>query len=329
MVATRRSSRLYDAAAHNQVVEPETRPSRITRRRQHEIHNTVKKDVGLHQSTQATNDSMTRTTRQQSKRKASQTDLAKARPSKRSIVNLHEHCTNEHCIAFIEQALESTVDATQALNRSIMDVDSGMLTPATAPSTPTRGFLTLPREVRDEIYKHVLTSGPKRAVTLQNRDFITKSGLIGVNSQIKEEFLDALLFFAPVIHTTVRNHNFAHVVTFLNRLSEAQLHKLAAAATPNSHPEASVRSRKIIITLTYSRTKTSTKPQLNRWLDRFDDPKRRGAEVRIEYRLDRDSWQNGGYKQRPHGRGSAGPRSQEEVKKILEACRSPRWQSWW
>ena len=206
-------------------------------------------------------------------------------------------------------------------------VSPGAQTPTPAPA-PTSGFLALPRELRDETYRHVLISGPKRAVTLQNRDFITKSGLIGVNSQIKEEFLDAVLFFAPVIHTTVRNHNFAHVVTFLNRLSEAQLHKLAAAATPNSDPEAMVRSRKIIIKLTYSRTKMSTKPQLNRWLDRFDDPKRRGAEVRIEYRLDRTSWRDGGYKQRPGERVSRGLRSQEEVKKILAACEDPRWRSY-
>ncbi|KAJ4400941.1 hypothetical protein N0V91_008320 [Didymella pomorum] len=119
----------------------------------------------------------------------------------------------------------------------LWDVSPGSQPPPLAPA-PTSGFLALPRELRDEIYRHVLTTGDKRAVTLQNRDFITKSGLIGVSSQVKEEFLDAVLFFAPVIHTTVRNHNFAHVVTFLNRLSEAQLRKLAAAATPNSDPEA-------------------------------------------------------------------------------------------
>ena len=248
---------------------------------------------------------------------------------------LHEHCTDDHCVVFPKQIDTSFIERNEAQERfaTLMSssgpwqVSPGAQTPTPAPA-PTSGFLALPRELRDETYRHVLISGPKRAVTLQNRDFITKSGLIGVNSQIKEEFLDAVLFFAPVIHTTVRNHNFAHVVTFLNRLSEAQLHKLAAAATPNSDPEAMVRSRKIIIKLTYSRTKMSTKPQLNRWLDRFDDPKRRGAEVRIEYRLDRTSWRDGGYKQRPGERVSRGLRSQEEVKKILAACEDPRWRSY-
>lgn len=262
-----------------------------------------------------------RTTRSQTKRKAPEQDLVEALPLKRSTVQIHAHCTDDHCLAFSEASDKPAVKVKEVQDKNMVGFDHSPPASSPAPSIPKSGFLALPRELRDEIYKHVLISGEKRAVTLQNRTFITKSGLIGVNSQIKEEFLDATLFFAPVIHTTVRNHNFAHVVTFLNRLSEVQLNKLAAAATPNSDLDAKVRSRKIIITLTYSRTKTSTKPQLNRWLDRFDDPKRRGAEVRIEYKLDRDSWGNGGYKQRAHGRATLGPRGQEEVNKILRATR--------
>lgn len=74
--------------------------------------------------------------------------------------------------------------------------------------------------------------------------------------------------------------------------------------------------------LTYTNTKTSTKAQLNRWLDRFDDPKRRGADVQFQYQLDRESWGYGGYKQRATERKNAGPRSQEEVRKILNVTRA-------
>lgn len=156
---------------------------------------------------------------------------------------------------------------------------------------------------------------------MKQRNLITQSGLIGTNSQICEEFLDAVVFYAPVINTIVRNHNFAHVVTFLNRLSEAQLKRFNSdAATRTCH-------RKIRITLTYSHTKQSTKPQLNRWLDRFDDPNRRGAEIQFEYVLDRATWGDGGYKQRPQIRAKAGPRSKEETLKILAATRNKR--GWW
>lgn len=181
-------------------------------------------------------------------------------------------------------------------------------------SNPQCSFLSLPRELRDEIYKHILETDS--SITMKQRNFITKTGLVGTNSQICSEYLDAVLFHAPVIKTTVRNHNFAHVVTFLNRLSEAQLQRFqTSAVAARSQP------RKIRITLTYSHTKTSTKPQLNRWLDRFDDPGRRGAEIEFEYVLDRASWGNGGYKQRPRGRAMAGPRSCEEERKMLVAMR--------
>jgi hypothetical protein len=150
---------------------------------------------------------------------------------------------------------------------------------------------------------------------MKQRNFMTKSGLVGTNNQICEEFLDAVLFYAPVINTTVRNHNFAHVVTFLNRLSEAQLQRFTSDTVAKSG------QRKIWITLTYSHTKQSTRPQLNRWLDRFDDPNRRGAEIQFEYVLDRASWRNGGYKQRPNFRATAGPRSSEETRKMIVALK--------
>lgn len=320
MAATRKEPKLFNAAVRDRVSEPRTRPSRTTRR-QPKQHDAFIEDANVISSIQSAELSRPRTTRSQTKRKAPEQDLIEAPLLKRTAMEIHGNCTDGHCVAFLEASDTLAIETEEVQDKAMIDLDHPP--PASSPASPipASGFLALPRELRDEIYKHVLESGEKRAVTLQNRDFITKSGLIGVNSQIKEEFLDAVLFFAPVIHTTVRNHNFAHIVTFLNRLSEAQLHKLAAAATPNSDPDAKVRSRKIIITLTYSRTKASTKPQLNRWLDRFDDPKRRGAEVRIEYKLDRDSWQNGGYKQRAHGRATLGPRGQEEVNKILRATR--------
>ncbi|KAF1926132.1 uncharacterized protein M421DRAFT_423123 [Didymella exigua CBS 183.55] len=270
-----------------------------TTRRQQNYHNAVIEHAGLKSSRRPAESTAAPTTRQLRKRKAP-TQGPEESPGRKRIN--HDGCTDGNCVAFREQISIPSIETT--------------------PSTPSSGFLSLPRELRDEIYKHVLHSVEERAVTLQDGNLITKSSLIRVNTQIKQEFLDAVLLHAPTIHTTVRNHNFAHVVTFLNQLSDAQMRKLAAASTPSSDSEAKMRSRKIVVTLTYSRTKASTKPQLNRWLDRFDDPRRRGAEVRFEYRLDRGSWRNGGYKQRATGRTSAGPRSREEVRKILDVTRA-------
>jgi hypothetical protein len=100
-------------------------------------------------------------------------------------------------------------------------------------------FLALPRELRDEIYKHVLEQDGSTTLKTGSRNIVTRCGLVGVNDQISEEFLDAVLFYAPIITTKVRNHNFAPVVTFLNRLSQAQLTRQSAKS------ESSFRTRQV------------------------------------------------------------------------------------
>ncbi|KAF1967874.1 hypothetical protein BU23DRAFT_602603 [Bimuria novae-zelandiae CBS 107.79] len=190
----------------------------------------------------------------------------------------------------------------------------------TQPPQPLPPFLALPRELRDEIYKHVLDQDGSTTLKAGSRNTATRSGLVGVNSQICEEFLDAVLLYAPVISTTVRNHNFAHVVTFLNRLSQAQLARLAArrphAADLDRHARA---TRKIKITLSYTAGAKDSRAHLNRWLDRFDVPDKRGKEIEFEYDCD-GTYQNGGYKQRPKRRETASARWNEEASKIRKAA---------
>lgn len=193
-------------------------------------------------------------------------------------------------------------------------------------------FLSLPLELRDEVYRHIITSDGA-ATSLQKQNLVTKTGLVGVNDQICQEFLDALLFHAPVIETTVKNHNFAHVVTFLNRLSEAQFRRISSnpGSDGTSKDEMDTPAgtpRKIRITLVYSATKQSTRAQLSRWLDRFDDPNRRGKEIDFEYVVDFGTYRNGGGKQRPRFRALAGEASNNEAAKILQALNKRSWYSY-
>jgi hypothetical protein len=198
-------------------------------------------------------------------------------------------------------------------------------------------FLALPRELRDEIYKHVITQDGSTTFKSGSRNMLTRCGLVGVNAQISEEFLDALLFHAPIITTTVRNHNFAPVVTFLNRLSTAQLTKLstrgpqATSRSPSDGDNAKPK-RKILIILSYSAGAKDSRAHLNRWLDRFDAPDKRGKEVEFAYDGD-GTYRNGGYKQRPRTRETASQRWNEEAEKIgRAAARSGRayggWGAW-
>ncbi|KAG9189858.1 hypothetical protein G6011_06726 [Alternaria panax] len=188
-------------------------------------------------------------------------------------------------------------------------------------------FLALPRELRDEIYKHVLETDDSSTLKPGPRNIITRCGLAGVNKQICEEYCDAVLFFAPIITTTVRNHNFAPVVTFLNRLSQAQLKRLRAhpGAQAAEADDDDVRpKRKIRIVLSYSAGAKDSRAHLNRWLDRFDNPDKRGQEIEFEYGND-GTYQNGGYKQRPRSRARASKRWNEEATKITRNAGRRRW----
>jgi hypothetical protein len=178
-------------------------------------------------------------------------------------------------------------------------------------------FLALPRELRDEIYKHVLESDNSSRLESGPRNIVTRCGLAGVNRQICDEYIDAVLFHAPVITTTVRNHNFAPVVTFLNRLSEAQLKKLSndASQVAGACDRHALPTRRIRIILSYTAGAKDSRAHLNRWLDRFDNPDKRGQEIEFEYVGD-GSYCKGGYKQKPRIRAGASERWKAEAKKI-------------
>jgi hypothetical protein len=192
-------------------------------------------------------------------------------------------------------------------------------------------FLALPRELRDEIYKHVLEQDQSSMLKSGSRNnIVTRCSLARVNNQISEEFLDAALFYAPVITATVRNHNFAHIVTFLNRLSQAQLKRLTSHGPMADEAEDVARpKRKIRIILSYSAGAKDSRTHLNRWLDRFDAPDKRGKEIEFEYTND-GTYRNGGYKQRPRLRENASQRWNDEAAKIGKAAaRNVRsWGGW-
>jgi hypothetical protein len=180
-------------------------------------------------------------------------------------------------------------------------------------------FLSLPRELRDEIYRHVLEQDKSPTLKSGSRNRVTRCGLVGVNNQISEEFLDAVLFYAPVITTTVCNHNFAHIVTFLNRLSEAQLAKLSTHGPGVAQADDAKPKRKIRILLSYSGRALDIRVHLHRWLNRFDSPDKRGKEIEFEYAGD-GTYENRGYKQKSKVRASASERWNEEAAKIREAA---------
>ena len=230
--------------------------------------------------------------------------------------------TNNNAPAPKKRARKDIAFATSITKRDHAKADEPAMDPVPVqplqdnPTLPP--FLALPRELRDEIYKYVLQQdGSSTLKTGSGNNIATRCGLARVNNQISEEFLDAVLFYAPVITATVRNHNFAHIVTFLNRLSKAQLTRLSTRGPQAGKAIDGRPKRRIKIILSYSAGARDSRAHLNRWLDRFDAPVKRGREIEFEYCGD-GSYRNGGYKQRPrprHGR-NASTRWNEEAAKI-------------
>ncbi|USP81991.1 uncharacterized protein yc1106_09265 [Curvularia clavata] len=230
--------------------------------------------------------------------------------------------TNSDAPAPRKRARKATASATEPsiIKHNHARADEAVTDPVPLPPqqhNPTLSpFLTLPRELRDEIYKHVLEQDQSSTLkTGSGKNIVTRCGLAGVNNQISGEFLDAALFYAPVITATVRNHNFAHVVTFMNRLSKAQLTRLTTRGPQAAQAIDGRPKRRIKIILSYSAGAKDSRVHLNRWLDRFDAPDKRGKEIEFEYSGD-GSYRNGGYKQRPRGRKNGSARWNEEAAKI-------------
>ncbi|KAK4615382.1 hypothetical protein CLAFUW4_10478 [Fulvia fulva] len=174
-------------------------------------------------------------------------------------------------------------------------------------------FLCLPRELRDEIYRWVLLGRSASLSSSKDQPLTISSPLTAVCPQICEVFNDALLFHSSTITTIVRNYNFAHVVTFLNRLSEAQMARLRSTSGTTSLPDRTVK-----ITLSFTPKAKNCRMNLNRWLDRFDVPEKRGKDVQFEYDAVIRA-RDGSYKDRPHHRVSASQRWAEEARKVERA----------
>lgn len=123
------------------------------------------------------------------------------------------------------------------------------------------------------------------------------------------------------------------MVTFLNRLSQAQLARLSSRGAGFTDEDDARSKRKIQIILSYSAGAKDSRAHLNRWLDRFDVLEKRGKEIEFVYDGD-GTYQNGGYKQRPKTRAMASARWNEEARKIGQAAAragraSGGWGGWW
>lgn len=140
-------------------------------------------------------------------------------------------------------------------------------------------LLDLPRELRDLVYKKVLEIYPVAHLSrfTSDRNLLTDCRLLSVSKQVQAEFRSVLNLHAPVIHTGVNSFDFGHVIHFLNCISDAELQKLQADTVSGL--------RQFSIHMGFRGHQEIWSP-LQRWLNRKNNPEKRGAGIEYHYTCD-------------------------------------------
>ncbi|KAF2171378.1 hypothetical protein M409DRAFT_18494 [Zasmidium cellare ATCC 36951] len=146
------------------------------------------------------------------------------------------------------------------------------------PDNPFR-FHDVPREMRDNIYSKALEHDTVYLSRFsKDKTLLTDYRLVGANKQIRHEFLNAMIMSAPVIQTRVRNFNFSSLISFLNRLSDEELYKLT------TDTKYGTRVMKIQLESHIPGAGgRSPSNSLQRWLNRADEPTKKGVNVEFQY----------------------------------------------
>jgi hypothetical protein len=103
--------------------------------------------------------------------------------------------------------------------------------------------MKLPPELRNQVYKYIAEDTEARLLPKTNGLLISKSPLLAVDKQIRTEFQGSLYLHSP-IKTHVKDFNFSHIVTFINKLSDGELKALHEPEDMNEHVYRQVRGRK-------------------------------------------------------------------------------------
>ncbi|KAF2770854.1 hypothetical protein EJ03DRAFT_350139 [Teratosphaeria nubilosa] len=168
-------------------------------------------------------------------------------------------------------------------------------------------FLALPAEVRDHIYGFCAITDSARIIPKTKGELIGASPLLSVNKQIRQEYKGALYREAPITAQVVE-FNFAHVVKFLNSLSDRDLKARTPtlfrksdnkqdghqpkAPTPSPLFENNMMATSrappktmFEVELLVTRSCRPNPEGLHRWLLRLENPMKKGSQLDMSYRV--------------------------------------------
>ena len=133
--------------------------------------------------------------------------------------------------------------------------------------------MDLPAELRNLVYAEVAKDN---IAVLEKGTFTDNSAFSQVSAQIHNEYMPILALHAKAIKPTVVDFDFRHIVTFINRLSAAELNNLPSLTKSNG--------RNIEITLHFTnRAPFPDDYLLRRWLKRAGSTTKKGTMLDFQY----------------------------------------------
>ncbi|KAI7279205.1 hypothetical protein KC345_g5467 [Hortaea werneckii] len=137
-------------------------------------------------------------------------------------------------------------------------------------------FLDLPLELRDIIYLMLLRERSPLRLSTWRKPLLTTSALVRVNKQVRSEYLNTASLYGN-IKTNVRDFNFHHIISFLNRVPEPK--------TPSFSADHAPKSRTISIYFLSGAKWNEGLPHLRRWYNRLNHPTKHGFNAGFQYVL--------------------------------------------
>ena len=153
-------------------------------------------------------------------------------------------------------------------------------------NTQSFRLLDLPAELRVLIYEKIIEQNPVITLARTQRDRelgnASSACIMRPCKLVHKESVNTLHLCATTIVASVRNYNFSHIVTFLNRLDERVLEALEQQANDGkTGPTVTKKTREIPLFLTSGEDDRQT--YLDRWLNRLDHPSKKGAHIECKY----------------------------------------------
>ncbi|KJX92334.1 hypothetical protein TI39_contig5867g00005 [Zymoseptoria brevis] len=207
------------------------------------------------------------------------TQRKRKRPAKASVQSPTVDAQSEAKTTAISSALDHSETSEEGSHNKTQD-------------PPSFRFLALPAELRDEVYQQIAQETPYAVLKGRGRLQVA-SKLCAVSRQVQGEYL-AILENLANITTTVVRFDFRPTVRFLNRLSESHVKKLSASRRIPVNRTITIQVELPSATreeADWARWQ-ALRPELRfftyhnflqRWLNRFEKPEKRGADMTFSY----------------------------------------------